>query len=372
MKVFISSVTYALKDERNALPPFLQLLNYEPLRFEDFVSQDRSSREACLAGVDAADVYVLLLGPRYGDRLPDSELAPTAEEFRSARSRGIPVLVFVKSSDEPDDPAQVEFKNEVGHYVNGRLWASFADPLSLNMAVGSALKELPVMGSPMLMSPLTQPAKVPWIEGSPPIQTYGSRSPVLEAHVIPLDSAILIGATELANRAGALARDARSSSFVSDADPLEVGSDNELAWVVRPASPNHWLRQSTAGERRLSVSRFGVVSASMELPSDFMGTLVDRNSLQRDLGSLLSLAAAHVGETTEVAVAAGLSAAERIAEGDPAEIGERTSGSLRFGTGIHVRVGADFAVSRVTFVSSRGDLVSELAVRLLNDLRSVQ
>ena len=51
MKVFISSVTHLLKEERGALPPFLKLFDHEPLRFEDFEAQDRSSREACLAGV---------------------------------------------------------------------------------------------------------------------------------------------------------------------------------------------------------------------------------------------------------------------------------------------------------------------------------
>jgi hypothetical protein len=70
MKVFISSVTHLLKEERRALPPFLKLFDHTPLRFEDFEAQDRSSREACLAGVEAADVYVLLLGPRYGTPFP--------------------------------------------------------------------------------------------------------------------------------------------------------------------------------------------------------------------------------------------------------------------------------------------------------------
>ena len=68
LKVFISSVTHLLKDERNALPDFLRVVDHEPLRFEDSRRRTESSREACLAGVDAADVYVLLLGPRYGIR----------------------------------------------------------------------------------------------------------------------------------------------------------------------------------------------------------------------------------------------------------------------------------------------------------------
>jgi hypothetical protein len=67
MKVFISSVTHLLKEERGALPPFLKLFDHEPLRFEDFEAQDRSSREACLAGVEAADVYVLVAWPALWD-----------------------------------------------------------------------------------------------------------------------------------------------------------------------------------------------------------------------------------------------------------------------------------------------------------------
>jgi hypothetical protein len=103
------------------------LFDHEPLRFEDFEAQDRSSREACLAGVETADVYVPLVGPRDGTPFPDSGLSPTAEEFRRARQRGIPILVFNKTVDEDDEPAQVDFKGEVGHYVNGRLRRSFTD-----------------------------------------------------------------------------------------------------------------------------------------------------------------------------------------------------------------------------------------------------
>ncbi len=94
MKVFISSVRYLLKDERNNLPPFLDVMGHQGLRFEDFAAPDASSREACLAGVAAADVYVLLLGPKYGEPSPDTGLSPTHEEFAAARNRGIPILVL--------------------------------------------------------------------------------------------------------------------------------------------------------------------------------------------------------------------------------------------------------------------------------------
>jgi hypothetical protein len=116
--VFISSVTHSLKDERKGLAKILGLVeSYEALRFEDFKSQDRSSPEACLAAVFACDVYVLLLGPTYGQRRADSGLSPTEEEFTRARRLGKPILVFTKTTDEAD---QSEFKARVEHYVNGR------------------------------------------------------------------------------------------------------------------------------------------------------------------------------------------------------------------------------------------------------------
>jgi hypothetical protein len=56
--------------------------------------------------------------------------------------------VFNKTVDEEDEPAQVDFKGEVGHYVNGRLWRSFTDAASCNQAVGEALKALEIRRRP--------------------------------------------------------------------------------------------------------------------------------------------------------------------------------------------------------------------------------
>jgi hypothetical protein len=72
MIVFISSVRRGLESERDYLPSLLQASGYEARRFEDFSAQPSPSRDACLAGVEAADVYLLLLGERFGEPLPDT------------------------------------------------------------------------------------------------------------------------------------------------------------------------------------------------------------------------------------------------------------------------------------------------------------
>ncbi len=95
-KVFISSVRQGLEDERDALPPLIRAIGHVPRRFEDFTAQPVASREACLQGVEEADIYLLLLGQQYGEPIFDSGLSPTEEEWVVARRRGIPILVFRK------------------------------------------------------------------------------------------------------------------------------------------------------------------------------------------------------------------------------------------------------------------------------------
>jgi hypothetical protein len=66
VKVFISSVRTGLEEERDALPGLIAALGHEATRFEDYTAMNLPSRQACLAGVEDADVYLLLLGEHYG------------------------------------------------------------------------------------------------------------------------------------------------------------------------------------------------------------------------------------------------------------------------------------------------------------------
>lgn len=372
MKVFISSVTEHLRDERAALPQFLRLFDHQPLRFEDFESQDRSPRDACLAGVEAADVYVLLLGPRYGTPFPDTGLAPTAEEFQLASSRGIPILVFNKVTDEPTEPDQQEFKDRVGHYVNGRLWRTFTDPLSLNQAVGEALKALPAANEPLVLRPLEQPHNVTWLDLSE-WSSGQSDAPVLEVHLLPVGVTTLTSANRLAEVAKSLAREARVAGFVTDTDALAVGSDNHRAWAVRPPSVQGagWNGPRTDAFRGLAVTATGEASAHICLRTDMFGALVDQASLRRDLAQMIALISPLVGQAGGVAPAAALSGAERVWEGDPAQVGSRSSASLRTASDLRITVDATFYVHVDDVARAAGELASELATRLINEIRAL-
>lgn len=75
-KVFISSVTAGLIQERTAVPGLGLGLGMEPVRFEDFTAAPMPSREVCLRAVAESDVYLLLLGEHYCAPFPDTGLRP--------------------------------------------------------------------------------------------------------------------------------------------------------------------------------------------------------------------------------------------------------------------------------------------------------
>src|SRR5262245_64580833 len=88
VKVFISSVRKGLEEERDSLPGLITALGHTPVRFEDFSAQATPSREACLAAVGSADVYLLLLGTNYGHVFPETGQSATHDEWVHAQRLG--------------------------------------------------------------------------------------------------------------------------------------------------------------------------------------------------------------------------------------------------------------------------------------------
>lgn len=377
MKVFLSSVRRGLSAERDYLPDLLRAVGHEPSRFEDFGARDAPSRKACLTGVAQADVYVLLLGEHYGDPMEDSGLSPTEEEFTFAQQRGIPILVFVKSN-MPVEAAQAEFKDRVGDYQQGRFWAQFDGPMDLGPKVLAALKDLSLPKAPLTFSPLSVPVAVSWRSerrALPPSQGYST--PVLELQVLPIGPGPLAGVAGLPGLAQSLAGRARELGFFGQADPLSVSSDGTSAWAVRTATTEAggaaW--RGGFGDRRtdpysgLVVDRDGTMLVFQSIPTDSLGALINAEDLEQRLTVLLRLAGAFLPSTEHLAVAVSLEPLERVAEGDPAEVGRRSSGSMPHGRGSAARVGPQDQIPAATLPDAVSDLASEYAARVLTAVR---
>ena len=124
----------------------------------DFPAADQAAAELCAQRVRGCDVYVGLLGTRYGSPVRDTpEMSYTELEFDTATAAGLPRLVFLLDTSAADvgipvaqliDHAfgarQEAFRRRV--QAIGLVTQSFASPDQLGRLVERSLRELAVTG----------------------------------------------------------------------------------------------------------------------------------------------------------------------------------------------------------------------------------
>jgi len=102
IRIFISSTWVDLQSEREAVEKILhRMQEAEFAGMEYFGSRPETPRVASLAEVDRSDVYVGLFAHRYGSGI-------TEAEYRRARERGLPCLIYLKDEEVPVKPAHIE------------------------------------------------------------------------------------------------------------------------------------------------------------------------------------------------------------------------------------------------------------------------
>ncbi len=116
IKIFISSVQSEFAKERQMLADYLQadpLLGkfFEPFLFEQLPAYDASTKMIYLSEVEISNIYLGLLGERYG--FEDSEgISPTEREFNHATKHHKVRLIFIKDTERRDEKEQ-KFINKV-------------------------------------------------------------------------------------------------------------------------------------------------------------------------------------------------------------------------------------------------------------------
>jgi hypothetical protein len=355
MVIFISSVRRGLEAERDAVPGLLMALGHTPSRFEDWTSLPVPPREACLRGVGGCDAYILLLGERYGEPMPDSQLAPTEEEFTVARQRGIPVLIFRKSGIEME-PEQARFAARIEGYATGLFRDSFTTTADLLVKVARAIRDFEQRPTPLRTRTLAKAPAADWL--SMQRQPLAQQTSMLELHVIPVSPA-RVTATALETAAEALVRQGRESGHFATTEGIHARADADHAWAVGARSG-------------LRLGRNGEVTAWLPLPRDTMGVILDRTVLEGDLARMLRLSAELVMDRSgEFALAAALDPLEMmVVEGDAAELGRRNRASLSgLPTNRPVRVDAEEAVPAQSIADGSVDIAREIALRLIHAFR---
>jgi hypothetical protein len=97
--VFVSSTFYDLRYIREGLKLFVTSLGYSPILSEEgtvFYDPKTTAAEACLAEVPNSQIFILVIGGRYGHVLQDSGKSITNAEYQQAVASRIPVFALVE------------------------------------------------------------------------------------------------------------------------------------------------------------------------------------------------------------------------------------------------------------------------------------
>src|SRR6201993_95012 len=98
-KVYVSSTFADLTEERRAVLDWLRLARHQAV--DSYLPDSDTVRDSCLQDVAACDLYVLIVGHRYGFQPPENNpegLSITHLEFRRAGECGIPRVALLRTS----------------------------------------------------------------------------------------------------------------------------------------------------------------------------------------------------------------------------------------------------------------------------------
>lgn len=95
LQVFVSSTYTDLRTERQAAVEAILTAGHIPAGMELFTAGDESQMDAIKQWIDESDVYLLILGGRYGSLEPTSRKSYTRLEYEYALSTGKPLFACV-------------------------------------------------------------------------------------------------------------------------------------------------------------------------------------------------------------------------------------------------------------------------------------
>jgi hypothetical protein len=170
-----------------------------------------------------------------------------------------------------------------------------------------------------------------------------------------------------------LGRAGRDAGLFSQAASVGLGSDSGTAWASSPGDQlrGSWNQVSLDGASGVAVDRNGGVLVFKPLARDMLGTLVNEAYLARELEPLLRLGREVLpAGMAEFAPAAGLAPIDRVMEGDPSEVGHRSSGGMRMSGSKPVRTVPDVKVAAAALPRAIPEIAHELAARIMAELRA--
>ncbi|CAM4339326.1 DUF4062 domain-containing protein [Cytophagaceae bacterium 50C-KIRBA] len=98
-RVFVSSTYYDLKYIRENLKYFIKTIGYEPVLSEDgdvFYNPKNHTHDSCLTEVPACQIFILIIGGRFGGQYINGKKSITNMEYEIAIKEKVPVFALVE------------------------------------------------------------------------------------------------------------------------------------------------------------------------------------------------------------------------------------------------------------------------------------
>ena len=152
LQVFVSSTYTDLKEERQAAVEAILKSGHIPAGMELFTAGNQSQLDTIKRWIDQSDVYMLILGGRYGSIEPNTGLSYTELEYDYAASKDIPHFAVVITDDALDAAVKLRGKEvlEQEHpsklktfrtKVLGKISTFFGDKKDIKLAVHETLSD---------------------------------------------------------------------------------------------------------------------------------------------------------------------------------------------------------------------------------------
>ncbi len=100
-RVFVSSTCYDLKYIRENLKYFIKNLGFEPVLSENgdiFYNTSLHTHESCISEIQNTQIFVLIIGGRYGGKYKNTEISITNKEYEEALKLNIPIFTLIEKN----------------------------------------------------------------------------------------------------------------------------------------------------------------------------------------------------------------------------------------------------------------------------------
>lgn len=144
IKVMVSSTVKDLLDERDAIMKtfkeisFVKLVGAEPLNDTPIAG---NPRVVTTEMARTCDLYILILGNRFGEDVGNGKSATEVEFDAAMRDDPTKILVFKKESHDSPEERQKNFIDKVCNYYNGYWRTSFGHIHNLQILVKNAFNK---------------------------------------------------------------------------------------------------------------------------------------------------------------------------------------------------------------------------------------